>query len=95
MWITVGVIMGFIGVAILIAPFIMQIVVARRQGTTGAKRALEGSSAIIAIAIIFYIGGIILAAYYSGKEIAATVTTYSGEGGKFLEQHPQLALLAA
>ena len=92
---TLGLVIGFLGVAILIVPFIIQIVVSRKQTSTGAKRGLDAASAIMAIALIFYAGGIILAAYYAGEEIAAAVTTYTGEGGRFLERNPQLALLAA
>ncbi len=95
MGVEVGVVIGLIGVGILIVPFIIQIVIGRKQTSTGAKRALEGASGIIAIAVIFFIGGILLSAYYSGKEIAAGGARYSGKGGKFLEEHPQLALLAA
>lgn len=92
---SVGIVIGFLGIAILIAPFIIQIYVGTKQTNKNNKKALEAASAIMAIAIIFYAGGIILAAYYSGKEIAAAGAMYSGEGGKFIEQHPQLALLAA
>ena len=95
MGVEVGVVMGLIGVAILIVPFIIQIYVGSKQGSTGAKRALEASSAIIAIAVIFFVGGLILAAYFSGKEIVAAQSSVTGEGAEFVAKHPQLLELAA
>ena len=95
MGVAVGIVIGFIGVGILLVPFVIQIYVGTKQSNKNHKRALEAASGIIAVAILFYIGGIILAVYYSGKSIASTGALYSGEGGKFLEEHPQLALLAA
>ena len=106
MGVEVGVVIGLIGVAILIVPFIIQIYVGSNQGSTGAKRALEASSAIIAVAVIFFVGGLILAAYFSGKEIVAAQSAitgegaryggkYGGEGAEFVAEHPQLLELAA
>ena len=94
MGVSVGVVMGFLGVGILLAPFIIQIYIGSKQDNKNNKRALEGASGIMAIAIIFYVGGLILAGYYSGKELAAEGAKYGGESTKFLEEHPQLALLA-
>ena len=91
MGVSVGIVIGFLGVAILLVPFIIQIYISTKQTDKNHKRSLEGASVIIAIAVIFYVGGIILAAYFSGKEIAST----GGEGGKFVEKHPGLLLLAA
>lgn len=95
MGVGLGVVVGIIGIAILLIPFIIQIYIGTKQVSTNYKRSLEAASAIIVLAVIFYVGGIILAGYYSGKEIAAAQGTLYGKGGKFIEEHPQLALLAA
>lgn len=95
MGVAIGIVVGFLGVGILLAPFIIQIYIGTKQESTDRKRALEAASGIIAIAIIFYVGGLILAGYFSGKSLAAAGAKYGGEGGKFLEENPQLALLAA
>ena len=95
MGVEVGVIIGLVGVAILIVPFIIQLYVGSKQSSTGAKRALEAASALIAIAVIFFVGGLILAAYFSGKEIVAAQSHITSEGGKFIAEHPQLLEAAA
>jgi len=86
---TVGIVIGFIGIIALIVPFILQIYVGTKQTSTNYKRALEAASGILVIGAIFFIGGLILAAYYEGKEIAS----YAGRGGKYIEQHPELLAL--
>ena len=92
MGLSVGLVIGFLGVGILIAPIVMQIYLSTKLTNTNHKRALEGASGIIGLGLFFFIGGLILAAYYStGKGIISE----SEAGGKFLEEHPQLALLAA
>ena len=95
MGVEVGIIIGLIGIGLLIIPFIIQLYVGSQQTSTGAKRALQASSVIIAITVIFFIGGIILAAYFSGKEIVAAQSAITGEGGKFVVEHPQLLEAAA
>lgn len=95
MGVTVGVVIGFLGVGILLAPFVIQIYIGTKQEDDNYKRALEAASGIMAVAIIFYVGGLILAGYFSGKSLAKEGSKYTGEGGKFLETHPQLALLAS
>lgn len=92
---TIGIVVGFIGVFILLVPFIIQIYVATKQTTTGDKRALEASTVIMAIALFFYVVGIILAAYYAGQEIVQAYGKLEGGELKFIKEHPQLALLAA
>lgn len=95
MGVSVGVVIGLFGVAIMIGAFSLQLYTRSKLTNKDTKKAMEYSCGIIAVATIFFIGGIILAAYFSGKEIAAAGSKYTGEGGKFLEEHPQLALLAA
>ena len=102
MGVSVGLVIGFIGAGIMLFPFILQLYASRKQSTSSRKHSLEFASGIIIIAMFLYIGGIILAAYYSGKTLAKAGGKLIGgggkligSGGKFLEEHPQLALLAA
>ena len=95
MGVTVGVVIDLFGVAIMIAAFSLQIYTRSKLDNKDSKRALEYAAGFIAVATIFFIGGIILAAYFSGKEIAAAGSKYTGEGGKFVEKHPALLMLAA
>lgn len=92
MGVTVGIVIGFIGAGILLVPFIIQIVVGTKQDSTSNKRALEAASGIMAVAIIFYVGGIILAGYFSGKSLYAAGSKYGVEGAKFLAENPELLL---
>ena len=95
MGVSVGVVMGLFGIGILIAAFSLQIYIRSKTSDKNSKRALEYAAGFISVSTIFFLGGIILAAYFSGKEIAATGAKYTGEGGKFVEKHPALLMLAA
>lgn len=95
MGVTVGIVVGFLGVGILLIPFIIQIYIGTKQENKDHKRALEAASGIMSIAIIFYVGGLILAGYFSGKSLAASGGKDAGEGGKFVEKHPALLMMAA
>ena len=90
MGVPVGIVIGFIGVGILLAPFIIQIYIRSKQKNNNYKRSLRAASVIIGIAIAFYIGGIILAGYFSGKSIAKPLFQYAGMGGKLVEENPEL-----
>lgn len=88
MGLTVGVILGFVGVAILLVPLIIQIYVGVKETDKDHKRSLEAGAVIVGLAIIFYIGGLILAGYFSGKETVGKVS-------KFAEENPQLLEMLA
>lgn len=80
MGLVIGVIMGFLGIAMLIIPFIIDLYVSRNQTdktkATDYKRSLEASAGMIAIAVIFMIGGLILVGFVSTWGLAKS--EYSG-----------------
>ncbi len=85
----VGLIFGFIGIVILAVAIGLEIYVSRKEEEV--KRGLESAyGASIAGGILFIIG-IFLAWYFTGS----TITKYYGKGGKFLEDHPGLVMMAA
>ena len=85
MGLVIGVIMGFIGIAILAVPFIIDIYQSRQQTNVNYKRALEASAGMIAIATIFMIGGLLLVGVISTWGLSKTeyhglVSGFSGSG---------------
>ena len=85
MGLVIGVIMGFIGIAILVIPFIIDIYQSRQQTNVNYKRALEASAGMIAIATIFMIGGLLLVGVISTwglskTEYSGLVSGFSGPG---------------
>ena len=92
----VGIVLGFLGIGILIIPFILQIYVANNQvnPNNNNKRYLEGGSGIMVVAILFFIAGIIVAKYFGGSEIAKGAGDVYGGEAEFIKTHPQLAFLA-
>ena len=74
MGLAIGIILGFLGLSILIIPFIIDLYVSRRQtdleNPNDYKRALEAAGGLIAIATVFLIGGLIIVGLASGAEVA-------------------------
>ena len=83
MGLSVGLIVGFIGLGILIVPIALEIYVSTKQTSTGNKKSLEAAAGSTIVAAVFYVMGLILAAYFSGKATAE-------KGIGFLEKNPEL-----
>ena len=75
MGLVLGVILGFIGIAILIIPFIIDIYQSRQQTNVNYKRSLEAAAIIIAIAVLFMIGGLLLVGVISTWGLSKTEYT--------------------
>jgi len=77
MGLAIGVFMCVFGMGLLIIPFIIDLVVSRRQtDNTDYKRALEASAVLIIIAGLFLVGGIVYVGFESGWGIAKS--SFSG-----------------
>lgn len=86
MGLALGIFSGFIGMGLLLIPFIIDIYVSRRTENKDYERALEASAGIIALAVLFMVGGLIIVAVESGKGIAesgggALIAGLSSAGG--------------
>ncbi len=70
MGLVIGTIMGFLGIGMLVVPFLIDVYQSRKQTTTNDKRALEASAGLIVIATIFMIGGLLLVSVVSTWGVA-------------------------
>ena len=75
MGLIIGVTMGFLGITMLLVPFLIDIYQSRKQTNTSRKRELEGSAGLIVIATLFLIGGLILVGVVSTWGLAKSVVS--------------------
>ena len=80
MGLAIGVILSFIGMGLLLGPFIIDISKSKKETNKDYKRELEASAWIIGIATLFLIGGILIVAFTSGsKLVSAGLEGYTGK----------------